>query len=273
MSNKIKTVEIRFENNDKPYTFKTILSILKQDDYVVVETIRGLELGKVASMAKTMSAKDKLSDFKPVIRKASKKDINRYHMNKDQSKEDRVLVEKAIKDEKLPMDVIGCEYTLDQSKLIITYISEKRVDFRNLLKVLTSIFPCRIELKQIGPREKAKIVGGIGVCGRSLCCSETRGDFDMITISMAKNQLLSLNISKLSGQCGKLKCCLKFENDYYTDAKQGLPQQNTSVEYEGNMYRVADFNVVSQTLTLAKKEEVRVITFQDYRDYETRMKS
>ena len=271
MSHQSYTVAIQFENSDKPYTFKTILDNIKMDDFVVVETVRGLELGKVVSKPTLLGENKRNPEYKPVVRIASKHDTERYEANKKQIKHDRELVQQAILDEKLPMDVISCEYTLDQSKLIITYLSEKRVDFRNLLKVLTGIFPCRIELKQIGPREKAKKIGGVGICGQQLCCTQIRGDFDMITISMAKNQLLSLNIAKLSGQCGKLKCCLKFENDYYTDAKQGLPQQNTFVEYEGNRYRIADFNVVSQTLTLAKNEEVRVISFQDYRDYEKKV--
>lgn len=256
-------VTITFEPNGKPYTFKTTDNTLKVDDAVVVETIRGVELGIVQSALEPMEKPN--SDIKPIVRKATRQDRSRHKDNQQQAKHDQILIEEAIKNDKLQMEVLETQYTLDKSKLLITYYSEKRVDFRNLLKTLTSLFPCRIELRQIGPREQAKMVGGLGVCGRELCCSQTRGDFDMITISMAKNQLLSLNISKLSGQCGKLKCCLKFENDYYTDARQGLPQIGEFVEYENKRYRVAEFNVVTRTLTLTKSEEIRVITFNDYK--------
>lgn len=267
MSNHSKLVSITFKDNKKPYTFKTNIETLKINDSVVVETTTGLELGKCVSEPKDINVDNQFKEYKSVIRKATPQDEMMHIRSQKQALIDRKIVEQAILDEKLPMNVIACEYTLDQGKLVITYLSEKRVDFRNLLKTLTSQLPCRIELRQVGPREKAKMVGGLGVCGQKLCCKETKKDFDMVTISMAKNQMLTLNINKLSGQCGKLKCCLRFENDYYTDEKQGLPQLHSKIEYQGHQYRVAEFNVISHTITLTKPQEVRVITFDDYRDY------
>lgn len=263
MTKQQRIVSIKFDGNNKPYTFDAGELELQSGDKVVVQTVRGLELGNVFSEPKTIE--DTNSDYKQVVRLATEYDIMDYHDNLQQAKSDRALVEEAIERERLPMNVVNTEYTLNQNKLIITYVSEKRVDFRNLLKELTSIFPCRIELKQIGHRDKAKMVGGIGVCGRELCCTETLGSFETITISMAKNQMLSLNIGKLSGQCGKLKCCLRFENDYYTDEKSGMPRVNDSVNYKGNQYRVRELNVITHTLTLTKPEEILVITFDDWK--------
>lgn len=167
------------------------------------------------------------------------------------------------------MHLISCEYTLDCAKVIFTYISDERVDFRQLLKDLAHQLHCRIELRQVGPRNKAKMVGGIGNCGMECCCSRFLSDFDTVSINMAKNQMLALNISKLSGQCGKLMCCLRYENDQYTELKKGLPKINSHVTYEGNNYRISSMNMLQKQAKIENKEEVKFVSFSElYPDHE-----
>ena len=152
---------------------------------------------------------------------------------------------------------------MDRSKIIFVYVADERVDFRELLKELAGIFKCRIELRQIGPRDKAKIIGGLGTCGMETCCSRFMDDFDVVSINMAKNQLLALNIQKLSGQCGKLMCCLKFEDENYKQLRAGLPKMNAQVEYEGKLYRVTSMNVINGTAKLENRENVQFIALTD----------
>ena len=163
----------------------------------------------------------------------------------------------------LKMRVIKAEYTLDRQKITFIYVADGRVDFRELLKHLAAIFHCRIELRQIGARDKAKIIGGIGSCGRELCCHRFKSDFDMVSINMAKNQLLALNIQKLSGHCGKLMCCLKYEDDTYKKLREGLPKLNAQVEYEDQKYRITSMNVITRTCKLENKENALFITLDD----------
>ena len=239
------------------------------DDYavgekVIVETIRGNELGIVAKP--TIAYQDYQNhqfELKPVVRKATEKDYHRYCENIEKAKDAMSICAQEIKKLSLDMNLIEAEYTLDGSKLIFTYAAEERVDFRELLKVLANRFHCRIELRQIGPRNKAKMVGGLGQCGRELCCSKFMNDFDMISINMAKNQLLALNIQKLSGQCGKLKCCLKFEDEQYKEMRKGLPKLNARITFEGKQYRVTSMNVITKEAKIENKEEVRFLSFEE----------
>ena len=163
----------------------------------------------------------------------------------------------------LDMNLIEAEYTLDCSKIIFVYVADERVDFRELLKDLASIFKCRIELRQIGPRNKSKIIGGLGMCGMETCCSRFLNDFDVVSINMAKNQLLALNIQKLSGQCGKLMCCLKYEDGQYKKLREGLPKMNSQIEYKGSRYRITSMNVLLQQVKIENKEDVQFLSFQE----------
>ena len=155
------------------------------------------------------------------------------------------------------------EYTLDCSKVIFIYVADERVDFRELLKELASRFRCRIELRQVGPRNKSKIIGGLGMCGMETCCSRFLNDFDVVSINMAKNQLLALNIQKLSGQCGKLMCCLKYEDAQYKKMRQGLPKLNAQIEYKGKKYRVTSMNVLLQQAKIENREDVQFLDFKE----------
>lgn len=161
------------------------------------------------------------------------------------------------------LHLIEAEYTLDCSKIIFVYVADERVDFRELLKELASRFRSRIELRQVGPRNKSKIIGGLGMCGMETCCSRFLNDFDVVSINMAKNQLLALNIQKLSGQCGKLMCCLKYEDAQYKVMRQGLPKLNAQIEYKGKKYRVTSMNVLLQQAKIENKEDVQFLDFKE----------
>lgn len=256
-------IVVKYDGSYKEYTFGTQECEVALNSYVVVENERGQTLAKVYKQYQTI---DKLAhdfELKPFIRVANAQDIANYKHNKIKAFDAKMPIEKAIAKFNLEMRISHIEYTLDAKKILITYVSENRVDFRELLKELTTILKCRIELKQIGQRDKAKMVGGIGVCGRKLCCASHLQSFDTITINMAKNQQLTLNTSKLSGQCGKLKCCLRYENEQYTEAKQGLPKLNSHVVFQGVEYKLTDINLVSKQVTLRNANENRVLPFHE----------
>ena len=162
------------------------------------------------------------------------------------------------------MYLVSAELTLDGTKAIFTYIADERVDFRELLKVLAAKLRCRIELRQIGARDRAKAIGGLGPCGLPLCCSTFLSDFEGISINMAKNQLLALNISKLSGQCGKLVCCLKYEDSLYSELRVGLPKLGQRCKYKDEDFKITSMNVLSKTMKLENKENSVFITFDEY---------
>ena len=256
-------VSIRFQNSRKPYTFGCNDETIAYGDFVVVETVRGLELGEVVSSLADASLLKTNTPLKPVVRKAEYEDKQAAKENKVAAKEALDQCNACIEKLKLDMNLISAEYTLDRSKIVFVYVSENRVDFRELLKELAAIFHCRIELRQIGPRDKAKLVGGLGSCGMETCCSRYLNSFDVVSINMAKNQLLALNIPKLSGQCGKLMCCLKYEDEAYTDLREGLPKQNAQVEYEGKMYRMTSMNVITRTCKLENRETALYITLDE----------
>lgn len=256
-------VSVRFKNSRKAYSFGTDDETLEYGDYVVVETVRGVEMGEIISNLRDVSMHTQNTPLKPVLRKASRRDREMYAENKDLAKEALTRCQEAVARLKLDMNLISCEYTLDRSKIIFVYVADERVDFRELLKELAGIFKCRIELRQIGPRDKAKIIGGLGTCGMDTCCSRFMDDFDVVSINMAKNQLLALNIQKLSGQCGKLMCCLKFEDENYKQLRAGLPKMNAQVEYEGKLYRVTSMNVINGTAKLENRENVQFIALTD----------
>ncbi len=256
-------VSVRFKNSRKAYSFGTNDEMLEYGDYVVVETVRGVEMGEIISNLRDVSMHTQNMPLKPVLRKATQHDREMYAENKDLAKEALARCQESVARLKLDMNLISCEYTLDRSKIIFVYVADERVDFRELLKELAGIFKCRIELRQIGPRDKAKIIGGLGTCGMETCCSRFMDDFDVVSINMAKNQLLALNIQKLSGQCGKLMCCLKFEDENYKQLRAGLPKMNAQVEYEGKLYRVTSMNVINGTAKLENRENAQFIALAD----------
>ena len=256
-------VAVKFKGSKKAYNFGVNSDNYQYGDRVVVETVRGLELGEIISELRECKEHNLDMPLKPVLRKATQKDFESYEKNKA---DESVAMEKcldAINKHKLEMNLISAEYTLDRGKVIFSYVSDDRVDFRELLKDLANIFHCRIELRQIGPRDKAKIVGGLGCCGMETCCSRFMDEFDVISINMAKNQFLALNIPKLSGQCGKLMCCLSYEDAIYKENRKGLPKMNSQIEYGGYRYRITGMNLLNQTAKLSNKENTVFISLEE----------
>ena len=219
----IKIVGVRFKNAGKIYYFDPVELEVEKSIDVVVETARGLEYGTVVVGPKEIDESELVSPLKPIIRIATDEDRQVYLENKEKAKETFELCQQKIKEHDLNMFLIDCEYTFDRNKLIFYFTAEGRIDFRELVKDLASIFKTRIELRQIGVRDEAKTIGGLGPCGRKLCCSSWLGDFQPVSIKMAKDQSLSLNPTKISGICGRLFCCLKYEHDVYAEAIDAMP--------------------------------------------------
>ena len=261
------SVSVRFHNSGRSYTFGTNMTDLKPGDKVVVETAQGVELGVCQSgCTKVTRCPGCRIPQKPVLRKADAMDITDYEENIEAAKEAFTVCEAEIKDLGLSMHLLSSEYMLDRSKILFVYQAEQRVDFRELLKRLGSRLHCRIELRQIGERDKAKMVGGIGLCGMECCCARFKTKSDVISINMAKNQLLALNTEKLSGMCGKLMCCLKFEDANYKELTAGLPKIGAHVEYQGEMFRVTSMNVMTNDARLENSERYESITLDELRE-------
>ena len=256
-------VSIKFSSSKKAYNFGTDDDTLKYGDKVIVETVRGVEISEMISDLRDFSTYSSNLTLKPVIRKATKQDLENDARNKRDTVDAEKQCQKCIEELGLEMYLISTEYTLDRSKIIFSYVADDRVDFRELLKKLAAIFKCRIELRQIGARDKAKIVGGLGTCGMETCCSRFLDDFDIVSINMAKNQLLALNTQKLSGQCGKLMCCLKYEDENYKCMRKGLPKLNASVEYDGQRYRITSMNLLNQTARISNRENAIDMTLAE----------
>ena len=261
MSDILKYVSVRFETTNKVYTFSTQDDSIKEGDAVVVETLRGMEYAMV--VADPFDKPNIEMEIKPIIRKATEQDKADFEKNKADAIEAKQVCQEESDKLNLEMNVISAEYTLDRQKITFIYLADDRVDFRELLRVLASIFHCRIDLRQVGTRDKAKMVSGIGVCGRELCCAKFIGDFDRISINMAKNQFLALNVQKLSGQCGNLMCCLRFEDEAYKDLRKELPKLNSRVEYEGETFKVTSMNVINKDCKLENQEHTIFITLQE----------
>lgn len=256
-----KYISIKFDTSNKIYTFKTSDPTIVKGDFVVVETQRGVELAEVAT---DPFEKPNVSfEIKEIERKANGHDKQRFEENKQEALKAKEIAQEESDKLNLGMNIISADYTLDKSKVTFTYLADDRVDFRELLKVLASIFHCRIDLRQIGTRDKAKMVSGIGMCGRELCCAKYMSDFERVSINMAKNQLLALNIEKLSGQCGNLMCCLRYEDEAYKDLRKDLPKINAQVEYEGVKYKLNSLNVINKTCRLMNQDSAITITLEE----------
>lgn len=261
MSEILKYLSVRFQATNKTYTFSTTDNSIVNGDGVIVETQRGVEYARV--IADPFDKPNVSMEIKPILRKASREDEIQYEKNIVDCKEAKQRCQNEADKLELGMKVISAEYTLDRSKITFIYLADDRVDFRELLKILASIFRCRIDLRQVGTRDKAKIVSGIGPCGRELCCARYISEFDRISINMAKNQLLALNVAKLSGQCGNLMCCLKYEDEAYKDLKKGLPKLNSYIEYEGEKFKITSMNVIVRNCKLENREHAIFISLDD----------
>ena len=248
-------VGVRFKQAGKIYYFSPGSLKLAQDDDVIVETSRGVEYGLIVIGPRDVEDSAVVLPLKTVQRKATKADRDKVVENERKEKDAFRICEKKIAAHKLPMKLVEVEYTFDVNKIIFYFTADGRIDFRELVKDLAAVFRTRIELRQIGVRDEAKLMGGIGCCGRPLCCATFLGDFEPVSIRMAKEQNLSLNPTKISGICGRLMCCLKYENDCYCGhchkkAKIQPPKQGSrvvSVEGEG---KVISLNQQRRTATI-----------------------
>ncbi len=257
-----KVIAVRFKNIGKKYFFDPRNLDLKINDKVLVETIRGIEFGEVVSNIKHVTKDEVFLPIKPIIRKATEEDKEKYLQNKHEEGHVLEVCEDLVKKNELTMRLLGCEYTFDRTKLIIYFSAENRIDFRQLVKDLAAVFRTRIELRQVGVRDAAKYIGGLGPCGRILCCNTFLGNFDTVSIKMAKNQNLSLNPQKISGACGKLLCCLRYEADFYDEMSQIMPRVGEIVltpDGEGKVYGV---NALIDTVKVVITETSAVKTYQ-----------
>ena len=244
----VNVIGVRFENAGKLYFFDPGELWPTPGDYVLVETSRGVEFGEVVTGIKEIDDSTLQSPLKPVVRIASAEDIQHNKDNKVAQREAYEVCQKKIAEHKLDMKLVSVEYTFDNSKILFYFTANGRVDFRALVKDLASVFKTRIELKQIGVRDEAKMMGGLGLCGRPVCCAQFMGDFQPVSIKMAKEQNLSLNPTKISGVCGRLMCCLKYEQDHYEATRKRMPRVGREVITPDGNGTVQEINVLKETV-------------------------
>ena len=261
-----KLVLVTLLSMGKTFYFKSEDESLLIDDLVICETTRGIELGKISGefITREISEEDQ---YPVIIRKGNEEDYLIHESNLVLANEAITLTQAKSDLLKLEMNVVACEYMFDRTKVIIYYLAETRVDFRDLLKELANDLHCRIELRQIGARDKAKMIGGFGSCGLKLCGTTFLNEFDGISITMAKNQMLALNIPKLSGQCGKLMCCLKYENDTYTEIQKDLPRVGSKAKYNGQVYKITSINIITKVCRLENHDGIVNVDYKDIKDH------
>ena len=256
-------VGVKFFSTPRAYFFGYKDMQLDLGDKVVVETSRGIELGTIAIAPISIEKYNSSLGLKGIIRKATDVDVKMYEINEKDAVFAMDICKSEVQRLGLNMNLISCEYTLDKTKVLFSYVADDRVDFRELLKVLASRLHTRIELRQIGPRDKAKMVGGLGICGLPLCCSTFLSEFDGISINRAKNQMLAINIPKLSGQCGKLICCLKYEDDMYSEQRGNFPELGSKITLDNVEYTVTSVNILSGVIKIENEEDVKFMPYED----------
>jgi len=258
-------VGVRFKKVGKIYYFDPMEFELKQFDPVIVETVRGIEYGQIALEAREVGEEEIVALVKPVIRKATEKDTKDFEKLKSRELEAKeIFIAKAQK-HKLEMKLVDVEYTFDHKKAIFYFTAEGRVDFRELVKDLASIFKVRIELRQIGVRDEAKLFKGLGVCGRTTCCAQWLGEFTPVSIKMAKEQNLSLNSTKISGICGRLLCCLTYEQEFYEEVSKRLPkvgQRVITADGEGEVFKLSILEETVFVKIQMKKDETEIMKYK-----------
>ena len=264
-----KIVDIQFKENGKAYHFDSGHFVLHKGNKVVVETELGLALGIVCSEPRTHGEESLERSFKKIIRMASKQDLDRYDKKCSLEKEAYAFCLEKGQERLLDMGLVAVEAMLDGSKIIIYFSAEGRVDFRELVKDMVQKFRTRIEMKQIGVRYQAKMVGGIGTCGRQICCTSFLNNFNPVSIKMAKEQNLSLNPTKISGMCGRLMCCLSYEYGYYSNTKKHIPKIGKRAATSQGEGKVIRQNVLTETITVLLDNGVEAeIKFDDFIQYQ-----
>jgi len=257
----LEVVGVRFKEAGKIYYFSPGDATLKRGDHVIVETVRGIEYGEVVQVDKQLGEDEVVLPLKTILRVADQKDADIVRDNRLAAVDAHAVCEEKIREHQLDMKLVDVEYTFDRNKVIFYFTAEGRVDFRELVKDLASVFRTRIELRQIGVRDEAKLLSGIGPCGRVLCCSSFLGEFEPVSIKMAKDQNLSLNPNKISGVCGRLMCCLKYENDTYEELKRDLPDVGKRIKIPEGDGRVIGLNILDQLIQVELHDRTRVVTY------------
>lgn len=254
----IDVIGISFYNSNRIYYFAPNDLKINKNDNVVVETERGIQIGIATTDIINMPKEKIVQPLKPIVRIATKEDLKKQKDNEKISKEAIIKAREIADNLKLDMKFIDCSFTLDKNQLIFNFLADERIDFRELAKKLAAIYKTRIELRQVGVRDKAKEIGGLGPCGRYLCCSQFLNDFNSVSINMAKNQYLSLNPTKINGLCGRLLCCLKFEDDIYTEMKKDYPPIGTRIKKNGVEGKVVSHNLFKNTYMVEQADKTLV---------------
>lgn len=268
----VEVVGVRFKNAGKIYYFNPNGFDLKENTEVIVETARGIEFGKVIEEVKTIEKENLVSELKSVIRIADEADKYIHKENQRKAKDALDICDIKSKEHGLDMKLVDCEYTFDNNKVIFYFIADDRVDFRELVRELASIFRTRIELRQIGVRDHAKLVGGLASCGQQCCCSRFLNEFTPVSIKMAKDQSISLNPTKISGMCGRLMCCLKYEQDGYEEKIKKLPKVKSILNTPEGEGIVTEVDILTELVKIKfsaedNTEEIKAFYFEDLLEF------
>ena len=257
----ITVIGVRFKKVGKVYYFDPCGLTVKPGQHVIVETARGVECGECAMGNTEVEDSEVVNPLKKIIRLATDTDLQVARGNERQAREAYQIAKRKIEEHKLDMRLVAVECTFDLNKILFYFTADGRVDFRDLVKDLASIFRTRIELRQIGVRDEAKMIGGLGICGRELCCASYLDDFQPVSINMAKEQNLSLNSMKISGQCGRLLCCLSYEYDWYAEARKKMPSEGLRFLYDGVNFKVIEVNPITTSVKISG-EDGRIIELE-----------
>ena len=256
----LKIIGVRFKSVGKIYYFDPGRFDVKEGEKVIVETARGVECGEAVIVGREIDEEKFSNPIKQIIRVATPEDMKTIERNREKEKDAMKICEQKIRDHKLKMNLIDCECTFDNNKLLFYFTAENRVDFRELVKDLASVFRTRIELRQIGVRDEAKMLGGLGICGQPFCCSRFLGEFQPVSIKMAKEQGLSLNPTKISGTCGRLMCCLKYEQESYEDLLKHTPKVGAVVKTAEGKGVVQEVNLLTGKLRVKIDQSDNVVS-------------
>ena len=256
-------VSVKFKRDGRTYYFDSDDLKLEKDDYVLVDTEKGTQLGIVCDNNISKEDKNITFELKKVLKKANEKEYNDYLKNLEDANIVYNATKKKIEKDGIPMHLIDAMYTFDKKQLIFNFVADDRVDFRDLVKYLAAKYKVRIEMHQLGVRDKAKEIGGIGQCGKVLCCKTFKDNIDGISINMAKNQNISLNPSKINGCCGRLLCCLAYEDCQYSDLREELPKIGEFIEYEDKKYKVEKIDVLKKLVYISVNGEEKVVDYND----------
>ncbi len=255
----VNVIGVRFQNAGKLYFFDPGAFWPTPGDFVIVETARGIEFGEVVTPVREINDEQLTSPLKQVVRIATAQDVQHAQENKQNEKEAYAICQKKISEHKLDMKLVSVEYTFDNSKILFYFTANGRVDFRSLVKDLAAVFKTRIELRQIGVRDEARMLGGIGICGKPFCCAQFLEDFQPVSIKMAKVQGISMNPAKISGSCGRLMCCLKYEQDAYEELVRSVPKVDSFVETPIGKGMVLDVNILKGTVRVKLEDQTEIV--------------